>query len=79
MTSTNGNPRGAAGARGIRSVNRNACSVTQTLPSDQRATFQLTLRAEPNCVDPTRELRRLLKHALRYYRLRCTDYREVQS
>jgi hypothetical protein len=38
--------------------------------------FLLELRPTPNCRDPILQVRRLLKHALRYYGFRCTSISE---
>lgn len=44
-----------------------------------RQQFVIILRPEPGVTDPALELRRLLKKALRNYRLRCVDIREIHE
>jgi hypothetical protein len=42
-----------------------------------RPLYKLVLKPEPNCVDPVRALRRLLKRALRQYGLRAVSCEET--
>jgi hypothetical protein len=47
--------------------------------ASERPTFRLVLRPEPNVADPERALRRLLKIALRKFRLKCLSVEEVEQ
>jgi hypothetical protein len=46
-------------------------------PASERATFTVTLRAEPH-TDAIRGLRWILKHSLRRFGLRCVAVREAE-
>jgi hypothetical protein len=45
---------------------------------DDVPVFRLVLRPTPQCLDPIRSLRHLLKRALRSYGLRCISAEEVR-
>ena len=55
-----------------------ASSTPTRAPAQSRATFTLVLRAEPGNVDPIRNLRWLLKAALRRFGFRCVSATEVE-
>jgi hypothetical protein len=44
----------------------------------ERPTFIVTLRAEPDCTNPIHALQKLLKRALRDWKLRCVTLSEVK-
>ncbi len=54
-------------------------STTNTLTAQERPVFVLHLRAEPGNTDPVRNLRLLLKAALRRFGFRCTEIVEVRE
>jgi hypothetical protein len=54
-------------------------SHTPTPLPAQAPIYALVLRAEPNNTDPVRNLRLLLKAALRHFRFRCTSVTEVRE
>jgi hypothetical protein len=48
-------------------------------PAQGRLTFILRLRAEPHLADPIRNLRMLLKAALRRFGFRCVEISEARE
>jgi hypothetical protein len=73
----NANPRaGDAGAGTLQAST--ADTNNQITPAKQeRPSFLVTLQPLPGSTDPTQQVWRLLKHALRYYGLRCTSIEEA--
>jgi hypothetical protein len=69
------NPNRGVGAApaGTRQKTSTASTNNPIAPKRQSPQFVLTLRPLPGRTDPTHQLRRLLKHALRYYGFRCTS------
>jgi hypothetical protein len=45
----------------------------------ERPTFIVHLRPEPDCTDPIKALRELLKRALRNWGLRCVTLSEIDT
>jgi hypothetical protein len=52
-------------------------SAADRKPADTRPTFRLVLKPVPACTDPVRQLRHLLKRALRSHGLRCISAEQV--
>jgi hypothetical protein len=52
---------------------------TPSPPPAQAPIYTLVLRAEPNNTDPVRNLRLLLKAALRRFGFRCVEITEVSE
>jgi hypothetical protein len=48
-------------------------------PAQERPVYALRLRAEPNNTDPVRNLRLLLRAALRRFGFRCVEIAEVSE
>jgi hypothetical protein len=51
----------------------------QSIKGQQRREFILSLRAEPDCRDPIKSLRWILKSALQAHRMRCTGIMEASA
>ena len=54
-------------------------SAGRPAKTSERPSFRLLLRAEPNVPDAERVLRRLLKLALRRFRLRCVAIEQMRG
>jgi hypothetical protein len=60
-------------------INKCSARITQARLAQSRRIFALRLRAEPNNDDPIRNLRALLKAALRRHRFRCLEAVEEKT
>jgi hypothetical protein len=77
MSKKNG-PGGCDARAGTLQTSTASTNTNSNPPVQARPTYVLALRPLPSCRDPIVQVRRLLKHALRYYGLRCTSIEEVQ-